>query len=180
MNVSLVTGFIIGGMLMLSLMALNNRISQNTGMVVLQQISQQRIDAIAEIVSSDFRKIGQGGSGQNAITNFTENTLTFTTSFDGIVLNTISWVFDTTATIERTPNLNDRMLLRIENGDSTRIDMGVTQFTMNYFDSDGNIPATRNDIRRIQVQLMVEGDAAYGNEISRLFWESNFTPRAIQ
>lgn len=180
MNVSLVTGFIIGGMLLLSLMALNNRIGQNSGLVVMQQITQQRVDAIAAVASSDFRKIGQGGSGTAAISFYTENSITFTTSFDGLTNTTIRWVYDTTATIAGSPNPNDRSLLRIENSDTTRIDMGVTQFTLLYFNASGGTPATADEIRRIRLQLMVEGDASYGNEISRQFWESDFTPRAIQ
>ncbi|MCH8494624.1 MAG: hypothetical protein LAT57_03210 [Balneolales bacterium] len=179
MNVGLVTGFVIGGMLLLSLMVLNNRIAQNSGQTALTQMTKETMTTVSEMVSTDIRRIGQGIAAA-PITHASENRIVFLSAVDGINPATVEWLYDPNEELPGSQNPNDRMLYRIVNNDTTRIPLGVTQFNFTYFDEDHAITAVLDQIRRIRVEVMVESQAGYGNEFSRSFWESEITPRAIQ
>lgn len=179
MNVGLVTGFIVGGMLLVALLALNMRISQNSGLVAMNQMTKQRVEAIAEIVSSDLRNIGQGVSGL-AILQATNNSITFTGRQANDSLVTLTWRYLPNEPVSSTINPNDRILRRIVNNDSLTINFGVSRFDLTYFDSNGNTTLTLANIRRIRIEVMCESDEPYGTEYARSFWESDITPRAIQ
>jgi hypothetical protein len=179
MNVGLVTGFIVGGMLLLALMALNMRISQNSGLVAMNQMTKQRVEAIAEIVSSDLRNIGQGISGQ-AILQATNNSITFTGRQANDSLVTLTWRYLVNEPVSSTVNPDDRILRRIVNTDSITINFGVSRFDFTYFDANGNTTLIPANIRRIRIEVMCESDEPYGTEYARSFWESDITPRAIQ
>jgi hypothetical protein len=179
MNINIVTGFVIGGMLLLSLLVLNNRVSRNSGMVTLTEMTRQQMDAIARTADADLRRIGQvGGAFPISVAN--SNRLVFITSFDGLTASTVEWFYNTAEPILDSQNPNDHMLYRIANGDSTRIRMGVTDFTFSYFNAAGNPTAVLTEIQRIRLQVLVESEAAYGDEFARSYWETEISPRSLQ
>jgi hypothetical protein len=179
MNTSLLTGFVIGGMLMIALMTYSNRVSQNAGLVAMNQITKQRVEAIAQIAGSDFQKIGQG-IGVNQILAVTPNSIEFRTTFNTTTSNVVKWEFLPDEEIPETPNPDDRVLRRIVNTDTTTINFGVTRFDLTFFNETGAETFIPDQIRRIRVEVMCESDQRFGNEIAKSFWEQDFSPRAIQ
>ncbi len=179
MNTSLLTGFAVGGMLLLALLAFSARVSQNAGLVTMNQITKQRVEAIAQIAGSDFQKIGQG-IGVNHILAVSPNSIEFRTTFNTGAASTVKWEFLIDEEILETPNPDDRVLHRIVNTDTTKIIFGVSRFDLTYFDATGAITNIPDQIRRIRVEIMCESDARFGDEIARSFWEQDFSPRAIQ
>jgi hypothetical protein len=179
MNINIVTGFVIGGMLLLSLLVLNNRVSRNSGMVTLTEMTRQQMDAIARTVDADLRRIGQVG-GVFPISVADSNRMVFITTFDGVTASTVEWFYDTSEDIPDTQNPNDHMLYRVADGDSTNIRMGVTGFAFSYLDAAGNLTAALADIRRIRLQVTVESEAAYGEEFAKSYWETEVSPRSLQ
>jgi hypothetical protein len=179
MNINIVTGFVVGGMLLLSLLVLNYRVSRNSGMVTLTEMTRQQMDAIARTADADLRRIGQAGGGF-PITHASANRLVFVTSFDGLSASTVEWHYDTNDPVADSPNPDDHMLYRIADGDSTKIRMGVTDFTFSYFNAAGNPTAVLTDIRRIRLQVIVESEGAFGDEYARSYWETEISPRRLQ
>lgn len=179
MNASLLTGFVVGGMLLLMLLAFNMRVSQNSGMAVLNQITKQRVEVVAQVAGSDIQKIGQG-IGATPILVSNDSTLRFLTTFNTTVAQIVTWQFTPNTPIEDVLNPRVRRLIRVVDNDTTRLDIGISQFTLTYFDNVGNTTTTPEDIRRIRVQVMAESDAPFGNEFARSFWEQDFSPRALQ
>lgn len=179
MNTSLITGFVVGGMLLVTLLAFSMRVSQNAGMTTLNQITKFRVESIAQITASDLQKIGQG-IDSNQILTAQVNRIRFRTQFAIGETSTVEWRFFPDQPIEETENPRDRLLVRIVDSDTTFIRLGVSRFDITYFDQNGNPTFVADQIRRVRVQLMCESDAPFGNDFARSYWEQDFTPRAIQ
>lgn len=179
MNYSIAISFIIGGMLLISLMAWNARVNQHSGMVTMNQITKQRVEAIGVILDSDMRNIGQGVAS-NQITVADSNRITFSYFNINSEFQSITWHFDHATAVPETFNPNDRMLTRTVNGVTTEIRFGVVQFRLTYLDSVGVATANIPSIRQIRAEVLVESEAPYGNEYSRSYWETVVTPRTLQ
>ena len=180
MNVGIVTSFVIAALLLISVMAWNARVSQNSGVVTLSQVTKQRVDGIGETVSYDLRNLGQG-MGNNPIVSADSNRFVFRSFIPGGGTQTITWFMDHSTGLSETQNPFDRMLTRTINGTNTQIRFGVTRFNLTYLDSLGNNTTNLDHIRKIRVLLKVESDTPYdnGNYIVS-FWESDISPRALQ
>jgi len=178
-NPSLLIGFVIGGMLLLSLMVMNNRISQNSAQVTLSEMTRQSMSAVSDIVGHDLRRLGSG-AGANPIAVATRNRLVFNGAQEDNAVVQVEWFFDDTLVPAAADNPRERVLLRVADGDTTRMEMGVTSFNFIYFDAAGDTTAVLNDIRRIRVQMMVESKSPIGDEFSQAYWEADHSPRALQ
>lgn len=179
MNVSYVTSVMVAGMLILALLAWNMRVSENSGNLALSQITKQRVDGIGSVINMDLRNLGQGVS-INPIVMADSVSITFRMVAPNQSIQTVSWRFWPDETIPETVNPNDRRLTRTVNATTTTMSFGVTQFRLTYFDSNGQVTNSINDIRRIRVEITVESDEPYNNVYALAYWESDITPRAIQ
>lgn len=179
MNLGLATSFIIGGMLLLSLLVLNNRISMNSAQTTLTEMTRQATTTISEMVNHDLRRLGMG-TGANRFSHASERRLVFFGAQDDNLPAQVEWMFDESLIPANSQNPRERVLFRIVDNDTTRIELGVIDFRFRYFNSAGDSTGTLDDIRRIRVEMMVESRVPIGNEFSRSFWESDISPRAIQ
>lgn len=180
MNISIVTSSIIGALLLLSLLAWNYRVNQNTGMVTLSQITKQRVEAIGDILNSDIRNIRLSNPSIPLITEADSNRITFTTAINDTTIQSITWQFDQSTPVTSTLNPNDFSLSRTVSGVQTVINFGVTRFHLTFFDAAGSQTSTLANIRRIRAEILTESDAPYGNEYARSYWQTDITPRALQ
>lgn len=180
MNVGIVTSFVIAALLLISVMAWNARVSQNSGVVTLSQVTKQYAEGIGKTVSFDIRNLGQG-MGSNPIVTADSNRLVFRMAVPGVGTQTVTWFMDHSTGLTDTQNPFDRVLSRTINGTNTEIRFGVTRFNLSYFDELGNNTSDLDEIRKIRVLLKVESDTPYdnGNYIVS-FWESDISPRALQ
>jgi hypothetical protein len=180
MNVGIITSFVIAALLLISVMAWNARVSQNSGVVTLSQITKQQVDGIGEVLGYDIRNLGQG-MGSNPIVTADSNRFVFRVAIPGVGTQLVTWFMDPTAQMTETMNPFDRVLTRTVNATNTQIRFGVTRFNLTYLDSTGNSTNNLSHIRKIRVLLKVESATPYdnGNYIVS-YWESEISPRALQ
>ncbi len=179
MNLGLITSFIVGGMLLLSMVALSSRISQNSGNTTLDFVAKSNVSTVSEILQADMRRLGFGVSG-TAITSMSATQITFQSTFNTDSTVTITWAYFPTDSVMTTENPDDRPLRRTVNGVVTDIPMVVTNFTLAYTDAAGNATATPANVRNIRVSITCESAFSYGDYYGLGYWEGIITPRAIQ
>lgn len=185
MNAGIVTSFVVGGILLLAILAMNLNISRSSSGLTMRQITQQNVNTVSDFINYDFPKIGykQLGKISPAISTATANSIVFESDLnnDGTI-EQISWVFDTSGP---TPHL-----YRTVAGDQTDINVGVTRFELSYLDDDRDPLTTPvlnpSDIRYIKVNLVVSSKEKLGGvgpgdgEYLKSPWERTFSPKNLQ
>jgi len=173
---------IVGGLLLMILLRLNNAAVQNTYTYGGDLIVQQDLVSVVDLIEYDFRKIGYCkdwtkipdpskaiiAAGTNSITYLTDD------NNDGIV-DTMHYYTGPVSELSQTPNPSDRLLYRVLNSDQPKsANMGITQFRMTYFDALGNklnFPITvPSAIYTMQIDITVENSSAYDQQYSSAFW----------
>ncbi|MFA3784060.1 hypothetical protein ABRY23_13450 [Melioribacteraceae bacterium 4301-Me] len=173
---------IIGGMLLLILLRINDSAVENTYTYGGELIVQQNLVDLVELLEYDFRKIGYCKDWQaipdpsKAILFADSNSISFLTDVnsDGIP-DTLHYYTGPTSELSSTPNPRDRILYRVVNSETPNgSNLGVTQFKIRYFNSLGNELTTPvavpGEINTMQIDVKVENYAAYDNEYSTIFW----------
>ena len=190
--IDIIGSTIIGGLLLLILLRMNATAVQNNYDYNGERIVQQNLVDVVRLIEYDFRKIGYCNGYTNlpkqstAIIHADSSSITFLTDVpttsnpygDGVV-DTLKYYLGSTSQLTSTPNPNDRILYRVVNHNAAAgSNLGVTQFKLTYYDSDGdimtNLPASPPfGIASIQIDVAVENPAAYGNNYSvekRALW----------
>ncbi len=179
MNLSLISSFIIGTILLLSLLKVNMNLAENSMDSMNDHIAKVNINNVAKVINHDFRKIGYGISG----TSLQEATLT-RISFEGDldddgVVDQVSWEYDTAQEVTETTNPDDYVLIRTINGTSTPIKLGVVKFELTYYDAQNQITTILDDIRRIDIQMICESASPIDGKYMEAGWEKKFIPLNI-
>jgi hypothetical protein len=183
---------IIGGMLLMILLRMNDAAVQNNYNYTGERIVQQNLVDVVKLLEYDFRKIGYCANWQafpnpalgiiradsNRIHFLTDLVTTGNPFGDGI-MDTLKYYLGPTSELTVTPNPYDRLLYRVVNSNTPRgSNLGITQFKLTYFDANGDriisMPASPPlGIAAIQIDIAVENPAAYGNDYGadkRVIW----------
>ncbi|MEW6701202.1 MAG: hypothetical protein AB1298_00645 [Bacteroidota bacterium] len=185
---------IVGGLLLMILLRMNDSSVENNYLYSGERIVQQNLVEVVKLIEYDFRKIGYCKDWEKipfqslAIISADSNRISFLTDIvntpdtndygDGIV-DTLRYYLGSTSELSVTPNPKDRLLYRVVNNSAPKgSNLGVTQFKLTYFDALGDtispLPAGPPfGIATIQVDIAVENPAAYGNDYSadrRVIW----------
>jgi len=173
---------IVGGLLLMILLRLNNAAVQNTFIYGGDLIVQQDLVSVVDLIEYDFRKIGYCKDWKKipdpskAIIAADTNSITYLTddNNDGVV-DTMHYYTGPVSELSQTPNPRDRLLYRVLNSDQPKsANMGITQFRMTYFDALGNklnFPITvPSAIYTMQIDITVENSSAYAQQYSSAFW----------
>jgi hypothetical protein len=180
MNVGIVTSFVIAALLLISVMAWNARVSQNSGVVTLSQMTKQRAEGIGETLSFDLRNLGQG-IAVDPIISVDSNSIELLVFNPTTGAQNIKWEYDYDEPMSGTLNPNDHVLYRVVNGVETDIRFGVTRFKLTFYDDSGSPTLDPDDIRKIRVLLKVESPTAidFGRYVTT-YWETEISPRALR
>lgn len=164
MNLGLVTSFIIGGMLMLSIIVMNINLSTSSADLTLTQVNKQHVQTITDMITYDIPKIGfaqngkvskyndpSTGSAFQLIEVADTNRIVFNSDIDNDgEIDEITWELTTEKVYDSQPDLNQNVykLVRKQNAPSyseitTEISTGVTKFVINYYDEYGDDKADR-------------------------------------
>lgn len=183
---------IIGGMLLVILMRMNDSAVENNYLYSGERIVQQNLVEVVRLLEYDLRKIGYCYNWQalpnpaTAIIYADSNRISYLTDIvttgypygDGNIDTMHYFVGDTTE-LTVTPNPFDKLLYRVVNSNTTAgSNLGITQFKLTYYDASGteitSMPASPPlGIAAIQIDIAVENPAAYGNDYSadkRVIW----------
>ena len=197
MNLGLTTSFIVAGILLLSILSMNNNISQSSTELTMRQITQQRAGVIGEILQKDIPNIGyqQNSTVASPITDAREDLIEFSSDIDNDgTVETVTWSF-TSTDVSTTPNPDDKVLTRTVSGDLTEFKNGVTNFDITYYDGNrnqinynlissllGGGQSERDNIRYIEIRFTIESPEQVGGAGSsdpyyiETVWAKQFTP----
>lgn len=198
MNVGIVTSFVIGGLMLISILTLNVQTTQYSSDSTLEIVTKVRMETISEILSNDFQKIGQGlPSGASPFITLESNRIQFRADAfydDERSFSTITWDFRSNESFTSSTNPTDYKLRRSDviSGSLTNTsqDFGVSHFEISYLNQNGDavtgLPGNKNLIRKIKVQIILESfesattDAAGDPIYKRIMWSKIFYPENVQ
>ena len=200
MNMSVVTSFAVGGIMLVSVLALSNRLMTNSNKTTLNMLTKMRMDQTADLIANDFKNIGHYYGNNEAITTFKENELTFwggvyeDSSGTWDLTNTrVTYKADSTDKVTHTLNPDDYYLVRraerMSGGSVAESHVSrfpVTHFEMKYFNAAGSETSTAYLIKSIEVELICEAPEPVGtnsdgsDKYERAFWKKRFYPENLQ
>jgi hypothetical protein len=182
---------LIGGMLLMILLRLNDASVDNNFKYSGELTVQENLVAVVQLLEHDFRKIGYCAIWKNivdpskAIIQATDTSITFLSDVgivgnlegDGVV-DTVRYFIGKASELASTPNPNDKLLYRVVNNAPLRgSNVGVTEFNMVFFDALGDTVitpiTTPGEIYTMQINVKVENTAAYGQNydvVRSAFW----------
>ncbi|MEX0660309.1 MAG: hypothetical protein WEA58_14285 [Balneolaceae bacterium] len=222
MNLGIVTSYIIAGVIILGIVMMNFRVQNSGAELTLSQMNRQYVTDIADMLNDDLSNMGYDVNGRTKIPGTEdirildcaqENRIRFYRNLcetdtecaeEDRVPERIEWELRTNEI--STSNTNHRTLRRTvtkldnndnvvpESEDVTDINIGVTQFNIQYYDSVGskndktglgcgtNVPS----VKQIKVTLEVQSAekiiqrASDDGRYIRSVWEKRFTPTNLQ
>jgi hypothetical protein len=208
---SLIGSIIIGGIFLLSINRYHNSFNQNSDEKLLEVLTIQKSSAIIKLIEHDFNRMGFRIPTDVEHPNVRSIMLADTNRIHFLADSTVDtlkyYLSDTTLAIG-TENPRDRILYRLVNNEP-EVDaaLGVTQFLIRYFDSNGSDVTdeiiTYNDmitnltdpnqlvqvknqladllaqVRTFEITLMVEGTTGYDDQYSTFHWQTRITPPNI-
>lgn len=172
---------IMGGLLLIILLRLNNTSTEKTTNYGGELSLQQNLVTIAQIMEYDLRKIGycrnwtKFPDPKYSIVAATTNSIKFYADVDDNgIMDTISYYIG--GLLTSTPNPRDRFFYRkINSLPPAAINLGVTQFFIKYFDTYGDsltMPLTDPTlISSYEINIQVETVYAYDENYSTAFWK---------
>lgn len=207
MNIGLITSYIVAGIILISLLMMNSRVSSSSAEITLSHITREKANAITDMLYYDIPNMGYDrfGTTPDVITIADSTTIQFYRKIDRFSSGApelITWEL-TNNPVSETENPNDRVLLRtVESGGSTEVTeirQGVTRFRLWYFDEHGlsSLPADgqflstpvsaalRDSIRQIYIALELQSAEpirinANNERYVRAAWEKRFSPNNLE
>lgn len=206
MNVGLITSYIIAGIIIISMMRMNSRVSNSNVELTMTQITREKLTALSDIIYDDFPNMGYDlyDKTPEIITVADSNKIQFYRKIDTYnsgVPEIITWQITDTL-VSSTQNPNDKILTRkVKKGiggveSITRFDLGITRFKLYYFDEFGlstlpedgeylSMPvsaALRGSIKQIYIVLELQSTQPIMDNVNsegryiRSVWEKRFSP----
>ncbi len=172
----------IGGMLFLILFKLNDNAIENNYMYCGEVMVQENLVSVVTLLEHDFRKIGYCSNWEKipdpsaAILLADSTEIKFLTDVDKDAnIDTMHYYLGTTNELSATPNPNDRPMYRVvNNATPVGVNLGVTEFSLTYFDALGNLitsPVTvPGQIYTMQINIMVQDISGYDQQYASSFW----------
>jgi hypothetical protein len=183
---------IIAGMLLLLVLKLNLFMSESSYTSDTELRLQQNTKTLAEIMNSDFRKIGYKVDStailiaQNERFKFVGD-LEKPGDYGSGIIDTVEYFLEDSTHSLGTTNLNDIILVRVLNNKDT-IDgpsLGLTKLQFSYLDSVSTPTAVLSKIKYIKTEMWVQPTEARNNFITGIkdstftYWEFTIYPRNI-
>lgn len=183
---------IIGGMLMLLIFKLNLFMSESSYSSDKELRLLQNTKTLAEIMNSDFRKIGYNVSG-TPILNAQSNRFKFVGDLErpgqvgNGVVDTVEYFLEDSTHSPGTTNLKDIILVRVLNNYDTIAgpSLGLVKLQFSYLDSVSTPTADLSLIRYIKTEMWVEPTESVNNFVTDnndstfTYWEFTIYPRNI-
>ncbi len=190
MSSGLAITFVIGGMFLISILAFNVQVMNQSQELALSSYNQNSLDNLVEILDNDFNKIGFNAGTAVPFTTITDMNIIFQGDVydtDSFGSTNIRWYFDKSDAVTETTNPNDYFLKRtgpIGISSYGTLEFPVVYFDMNYYTANGTVTSDRSAVKKIEVEIMVETGEPYtvnneNQEYPRLVWKRIFVPNNI-
>jgi hypothetical protein len=206
MNAGLLTSFIVAGILIVSIITMNNSVTNSSSELTMTQFTRERLASVSQLISEDIQKMGYNRTGKTdpILQVANSHKIKFHSNIDNSTDNSvevITWEFRQDLGITSTENKNDRVLHRIvknEDGSEevTEIKLGVTEFYVAYYNDYGVLlsdslttpvdAALRDDLKQFYIKLKVQspekivtGSDGSGRYITSV-WEKRFSPPNLE
>jgi hypothetical protein len=193
--VDLIGSIVVFGWLLLMSLRMNTQNNENMQTLNGDLLVQENLVAVTQLLEYDFRKIGFCKEPNNlpdptkAILMADTAAIKFLTDVDNGsgpdgVVDSIYYYLGPTSELSQTPNPRDRYLYRVVNANSAKgANLGITSFSMRYFDRTGvslATPVTGAALQQIQtIQITLSVENLYASSIvettnkqySSAFWQ---------
>lgn len=207
MNAGLLTSYIVAGILIISIISMNNSVTNSSSEISFSQTTREKLSSISETFANDIQKIGfnRTAKTETILQVANNHKIKFHSNIDNSTDNSVevvTWEF-TTSEVTSTSNPNDYVLMRtvVDKGtgsieEETPIELGVTEFNIAYYNNYGapisdslSTPldsGTRDQVKQFYIKLKLEspqkiynGPHGEGRYISSV-WEKRFSPPNLQ
>ena len=179
MYFSLLTSLTIGGMITLSIVALQVNLVRNVTEQTMNLSTKMTLDAVTATVENDFMKAGLGVD-IGFVTTAQANRFSFRGDITGDgSMDTVTWFYDTATDIPETLNPDDRPLLRIVNTDTTDLSLIITRFDLVYHLRNGTQTTATTDfnlVQGIEVTIHAQSAQPYDTQYGFSSWRKLFYP----
>ncbi|MCH6574869.1 MAG: hypothetical protein IH795_06650 [Bacteroidetes bacterium] len=185
----IVGSFIIAGMVIMMLMAININTTTASSVILFTTIEQRKITDVSELIEYDFYKIGYRIPDEK-ISIADSNEIKFYTDIDNnSSIDTIHYYVGYTTDLSYTSNPNDKPLYRQRNYQGSLLaEIPVVDFNLSYYDSIGNSldyssltnSAGRELIKSIKIKITVESDELYADEYRASEWKKKISPKNLR
>lgn len=185
MNTGMVVSFIVGGLLLISIITLNARVIENSGETTLNMSAKTTVENVTQIMLRDLLRIGYNTPEEpsKAIKFASSQKFVFEADIDNDNSETpvtITWQIFPGTPVNSTKNPNDFKLTRtVDSGpEQGTITFPVTDFSFSYFNQDRSSTTVTTAIKTIKVSMEAQAPAKYGNRnnYEKAFWNKTFTP----
>lgn len=209
----MVTSFIVGGILLLSIAMVNINIANSGAELTLTQITRDRLETVTAMLDDDIPNMGYDleQPTDTILTFADENRIQFYRNLcrnperDSATMNCaeperITWEFLKDQKPANARNDGHGTLIRVVEAvgfapDTTKIESGVTNFNIRYFNAHGRpldehltvpVSATEiSNIKQLYLQLEVQSNEripgrSNNERYVRSIWEKRFSPRNLE
>jgi len=176
--IDILGSIIIGGLLLMILLRMNETATQNTYEYNGELTVQQNLVSTVQLIEYDFRKIGYCADLSQidpvrSIIAADTSSIKFVTDLASPgnpmgngVMDTLHYYVGPTSDLSRTPNPLDRRFYRVVNSEPAKsANLGITEFKILYFDALGDTLAcpvgSPGEIQTMQINLKVENPAVF-------------------
>ena len=177
---SLISSFVIGGLVLVNFNRFTSEVTIDTNMETLDHISYGEMNNVGRLLQYDLARMGYGITDPEIVPIITADTsdIKFLLDADGNgTIDSLRYYLSTVSAASATPNPNDRLLYRrVNNGAVEVISTGLTSFTMNYRNSMGATTAVPESIRTIGINLQFESSIIDDGNTPRMAWQGRVTP----
>ena len=170
------------GVLIITVANVNVNMNQALYDSTFELNAQRNLIELARSIEYDFLKIGYR-TAKPAISLADSDRITFKADLTntGVVDSVRYFLSSTTAAgVASTPNPRDRVLYRLKNSEAQKgASLGLVQFHLAYYDSNGVATSNLSLIRSIKVQLTVESPYPVDSTYAGAYWEKLIYPRNL-
>jgi len=185
----IVGSFIIAGMVIMILLAVNINNNASSSVILFTTIEQQKVTDVSELIEYDFYKIGYRIQDEKIAIADSNEIKFYTDIYNDNLVDSVHYYLGETFDLTVTTNPNDRLLHRRRNDtDSLSTAIPVVDFNLTYFDSIGNTLAyasltssgVRELIKSIKIEITVESDEMYDEQYRASEWKKKISPKNLR
>lgn len=190
MNIGITTSFIVGGLLLLTVLQFNNQLIQNSTETTLNINDKNHVETLRKVITQDFKSIGFGKNSK--IKSFNPpHFINFSADVYGEGTSEVIWHFKENVKVNDTSNPDDRILQRNgpidATGGSKPTKFRAVSFSITgYKDIQGTqVTTDKDEIRSLTVEVVYESPETLSvgsgqDYYSKSIWRKHFVPGNLQ